>query len=555
MKRILAFALIFTMLFTAMLGIMPAAETDPPALEITRANIELQSTVYLLIEVNYAAAGLESGENVRVDVTNKAGKTITLSPDTISGIATGCVGFKYTKLSAKEIGDDLTIRAYCDDVADDTVTYSILEYAIKAKATSDDTAFIELVEAMIDFGAAAQKAFAYTDAADRVLSEDNSEGFGYGILLCNGEKKIESTSTTVATLVNTTVGINDLYDFYFNKITDTDTVAEGISRYFYFGPSHYSIFAEEGDAGDKSAANKPVYIVPKGYKLPNGSEMSTTNIQALYSDYNAFVAANKEAIINSNLMPLELSSLNFDHITQPFEYTLTHNASASIHLGDSGSEYTRCNGTGNVYYVSYLSKDTLVPKAINARAADIKREYFAVWNLRPGGEYNYTSTLTNNYLFIDSSADSNHLYVCNSNTAKTTQFLKDGKFTLTVSLALGDTAEANMKIGFTSNYNFSNNNYTAPITIDKDGVLSVRNDELVKINSFSDEAPSFTTLHFVFDSNADTVTAYTEDGRVVSSDLVYTGAESLLDVPNFSFLTYGDVYINRITMSKGDLFN
>ena len=124
MKRILAFALIFTMLFTAMLGIMPAAE-EIATLDITRANVEFGSTVYLLIEVDYAAAGLESGADVKVDVTNKAGVPTTLTPDSsIKGIEKGCVGFKYTNLSAKEMGDVLTIKAYVD--GKDALTDSII---------------------------------------------------------------------------------------------------------------------------------------------------------------------------------------------------------------------------------------------------------------------------------------------------------------------------------------------------------------------------------------------------------------------------------------------
>ena len=89
MKRILAFTLIFAMLFTAMLGVMSSAAQkinengytgQTPTLKIEHANVEFGSTVYLLVAVDYYVAGIEYDKDnarpkaeIKVDVTNKAG--------------------------------------------------------------------------------------------------------------------------------------------------------------------------------------------------------------------------------------------------------------------------------------------------------------------------------------------------------------------------------------------------------------------------------------------------------------------------------------------------
>ena len=77
MKRILAFTLIFAMLFTAMLGIMPAAEGEAAKLEITHANLEFASNVYLLVAVNYTGVCADEAEALEKVYITVGGDKVT----------------------------------------------------------------------------------------------------------------------------------------------------------------------------------------------------------------------------------------------------------------------------------------------------------------------------------------------------------------------------------------------------------------------------------------------------------------------------------------------
>ena len=144
MKRTLSLVLAFILVFTALLGMIPtsAAETETGKLKITKANLEFASTVYLLIAVDYTDVYATAEEAV-------AGVSITvdgerLTPDASVPAPEGSVGFKYKKLSAKEMGDELIIEAFAGDSAeaDDFVSYSILEYTIKARETKADDDYL-----------------------------------------------------------------------------------------------------------------------------------------------------------------------------------------------------------------------------------------------------------------------------------------------------------------------------------------------------------------------------------------------------------------------------
>ena len=165
MKRTLSLILVLAMAFTLALGIIPHAETKSGELEISQANLEYAYSVYLLVAVDYTAVGSADGITLKI-TNNKTGAIVTLSPDADIEAPAGCVAFRYSSLGAKEMGDELTLQAYKNGVkSGEAKTYSILEYALKAKNANDEK-LTNLVNSMINYGAKAQKAWNYTGSYD-----------------------------------------------------------------------------------------------------------------------------------------------------------------------------------------------------------------------------------------------------------------------------------------------------------------------------------------------------------------------------------------------------
>ena len=178
MKKIISLVLALSLVFSAMLGVVSfAAEdsdaTEAPELKISHATLQFASTVYLLIAVD---CGTADPDKVTVQITNRADVTTTLTRDTsvesTEGFPDGCVGFKYTKLSAQEFGDDLEITALCDGAVPDSLDFSVLEYIIRAKSYGDtETPFDRVLSALQTLGAKAQVAFKHTGDWDYPLAD------------------------------------------------------------------------------------------------------------------------------------------------------------------------------------------------------------------------------------------------------------------------------------------------------------------------------------------------------------------------------------------------
>ena len=106
MKRTLSLILTLALVLGAMLAIIPTAEeAAAPAgsIEISQANVQFGNSVYLLIAVDYTdayATAEEAKANVTISVDGK-----TLTPDESVEAPEGTVGFKYTDLGAKNMGD------------------------------------------------------------------------------------------------------------------------------------------------------------------------------------------------------------------------------------------------------------------------------------------------------------------------------------------------------------------------------------------------------------------------------------------------------------------
>ena len=179
-----------SLVLVAMLGVIPTAEeAAAPAgsIEITQANVQFGNSVYLLVAVDYtdAYASLDEAKaNITISIDGKV-----LSPDESVEAPEGTVGFKYTDLGAKNMGDTLEIKAYNGGVCEDTTVYSILEYTLKAKEDlADDEYLMAVVDAMIAFGAEAQAAFEYTGDYDLTKDHAMARAVG-GAKFSNGYAK------------------------------------------------------------------------------------------------------------------------------------------------------------------------------------------------------------------------------------------------------------------------------------------------------------------------------------------------------------------------------
>ena len=153
------------MLLGSMLGAV-SAYADTPAteeakLDIGLARLEFATTIYLLIGVRYTGVyGDKATAEQKVTITVD-GEPLSVDT-TITGLEDGYVGFKYKKLGAKNIGDELIIKAFADGVEQDSTAYSVLEYTITARRDCPDNAeLMTVVDRLLAFGAAAQSAFEY----------------------------------------------------------------------------------------------------------------------------------------------------------------------------------------------------------------------------------------------------------------------------------------------------------------------------------------------------------------------------------------------------------
>ena len=526
------------MLFTAMLGIMPSAKqalgsTQTPTLHITRANLEFKSTIYLLIEVSYGIAGLDSGDKIKVDVTHR-GVTTTLTPDsTIENLGTECVGFKYTELSAKEMADTLTITAYCEGVKSATTTYSLLEYAIKAKATYPGSKLATACEAMLAFGAAAQEAFGYK--GEYALADENGV-IDYGMVIVGGAEqrktmvKVGESFAPVAD-PDTFAGEATLYDIKFNAVADNSIseVPSGVSRYFYYGNEL---------RGDDTKFN------------------SNTFKTTTYAQHYLF---------NSIDFGVKDEALNW----------MTENVALNVKAGTAITQ----NGQNGAI------ADVLKDDCIRSAYSTIK---YRTWGVRSFKNHTTTEStavgrIGNGYLYLktpdNTETDTNFVNFYNNVTADLPAFLEDGKVTVSVAIALAADSVETTKIaaGFNTMWGGNMNGIAYRDGLDKAEMFHVDNGtmyvgldtnynnpiaNLKQVASDSDwtKKDHFLMVHFVLDLNKEMVTAYnSETGESIYSlptigDKFFKDPDVLTKY-SFNIRISGEAYINRVTISAGDIFN
>ena len=246
MKKILSLILVLAMVFSLMLMIIPHAEENAATgdLSISKANLTFADCVYLLVAVDYTAAGSADGITLKI-TNNNTGAVSVISPDSSIEAPAGCVAFKYMDLGAKDMGDELTLQALKDGVASgEAKTYSILEYALKAKNEGNED-LTNLVTAMINYGAKAQIAQNYTGTYD--LSDTS-----YSYVRLIGAKFADGTSKAIMKagdepLSATGVGATATTCWY---NTELDNLGVGTSFSVPYKAGNQTIYSSLGESFD-----------------------------------------------------------------------------------------------------------------------------------------------------------------------------------------------------------------------------------------------------------------------------------------------------------------
>lgn len=236
MKKILSLVLTFAMLCSLALSISPSAE-ESDELVIAYANLEFASSIHLWFAVDYSAFG--SYEGVKLKVTNTVtGEVTTLSPNLNISTPEGCIGFKYTKLKYKNMGDELTLQAYKDgEVSGAAKTYSTLEYALKAQGQNDDK-LTELMQSMLTLGKNAQIAFKHSGTYD--LSKS------YSLVALNGGATVNGKRKTIVPLDSSlTAAMDGADDSYVWYNGDNEEFGTGASVTFTANAPYLALFCAQ----------------------------------------------------------------------------------------------------------------------------------------------------------------------------------------------------------------------------------------------------------------------------------------------------------------------
>ena len=526
MKRIITLITVLAMMLSSLVGITSFAEGDAldGSVSIKSANLEFGSNVYLLIAVDYSAAYSNAAAAKAAVYITVDGEKL-LPDDSVEkevGVPEGCIAFKYTKLGAQNMGDVLEIKAYNGEALEDSTTYSILEYIVKAKATkSDDQALMLVLSKLQSFGAAAQKVFNHT--GDYALADENGN-INYGLVLVGGSStaktiaKVGSTLTPVADGTIFTKSDVKLYNLTFDVVENgTLTVAEGVSRYFFYGSDLW------GAEGSYNSANGDT-------KSPNAGCMLDLDLYT--GSHTKYLVSGTNTTKNGYKYSLRLD-----------KYLETGAIEA---LTKSGINYGASSATSQRPW----SLET--PSAEHlANLADGYREIDKGW-------------LYLNAIDDPATADKQAptIVLGASKTTVAKNFVVDGEFTVTVSIAK-KAGEAYSSSPLTlyggtatsaSILNFCHVNGTDVMMGDvKIGTL----------NEYTGAAPEeddFLVIHFVVNVNDNSVSVYTDAGFECKATASLTDADSVSAVVGKSgWLRWaakdGAICINRLGISEGNIFN
>ena len=202
----------FLLAIVLLIGLVPAittADGTEPSIDIVAYNVVFNDSVYL----KYAVSS-ENADSVQLLLWSSAQneyiagtQTVTLNSngkETINGVS--CDVFTYNGLATKQMTDYVYARAYTvkDGVAyySKATKYSILQYAYnktgKTGTATSNTKFLNLLNQMLEYGAAAQEYFNYR--TDHLANADFYQVKVAGGTLADGFEKglyLTGESTTI----------------------------------------------------------------------------------------------------------------------------------------------------------------------------------------------------------------------------------------------------------------------------------------------------------------------------------------------------------------------
>jgi len=324
------------MIISAMLGFTSSAAEpeESPTLSVSHANLQFGSTVYLLIAVDYSAAYSDVATAMDKITVSVDGEELAADEEVMKSeeFPDGCVGFKYTSLGAKNLGDELEIKVYADGKEHNTTIYSVLEYAIQARSMHcDDTYLMDVIDKLLAFGATAQAAFEYT--GDHPLADEEGNPINYGLIMVSGAaQKKAIVKAGEAYIPETAKSAPLLYDMDFRRVeNNTITVKAGVERYFYISDSDRSVLSF--DIQNSSA------LTAEDIAATNAASGSTLQ-KKLYGDKDGALTSTKGENLGEHILQLAA------HATQRSECSL-------IKDGDNSAIKFKAGGsTGNIQFRS-----------------------------------------------------------------------------------------------------------------------------------------------------------------------------------------------------------
>ena len=520
------------MLLSAILGVVSVADTAAEKkLEISLASLSFEDAVYPLFAVDYTAVYADKAtaeKNIKINVYKGEKLITTLAPATDLAAPEGTVAFKFTDIGLKNMGDIYTYVAVngVEENKSAAVEYSVLEYAIKASATTNEK-LSNVIDRMIEVGAAAQAAFAYTDYDYDLKSE-------YGLVVVGGaaegkRKLLAEIGETFTTEVDEEAFPSGavLYDLSFNPAASTTvTVTEGVSRYFFFGPDIY---------GDKHGAySTAVDHVSTNLDFDTVTAVGTKRIHDSahpYTNTNNKYWGNRCLTVSST----GVVALNYESNSGWSETGNNRNWTInSTKAGKTSIAGTNYLGGGLQTMPGYFHIDCLSETA----------GYDAVG-------YTLRETYSDSLPKIPHDPEN---------------FLQNGKFTIGFTLAKQKGVDFSSTSSVCKIFN-TDSDYIPLFSINGNKIM-YGNTVLAELKEFEGAKPTasdFTSFYLVIDANENTITCHRDSGKSVtvsidfskcsysSSSLAWFTAKNVGFVWNFTE-NGGEAYINRITYMVGDIF-
>ena len=164
MKKKLTFLALTLILILSVCATTVFATTETASLKITAANLSLENAVYMNFKVTHENI---DRDDVKLLVWEEMPEAYTKgTEDTCLSAKTdkdGDTFFHYTDLTAKDMTKLVYACAYAKidgvEYYSAPIKYSIAIYAHRMKASSTDAELLELIDAMLEYGALAQKYF------------------------------------------------------------------------------------------------------------------------------------------------------------------------------------------------------------------------------------------------------------------------------------------------------------------------------------------------------------------------------------------------------------